>query len=74
MLVLLAGFTGSIFDSIIGATVQAIFVCNKCGGQTEKSQHCGNPTMLESGNKMINNDMVNLLCTISGATIVILIA
>ena len=73
LLVLLAGFTGSILDSIIGATVQAIFVCNKCGGQTEKSQHCGNPTMLESGNKMINNDMVNLLCTISGATIVILI-
>ena len=73
LLVLLAGFTGSILDSIIGATVQAIFVCNKCGGETEKSQHCGNPTMLESGNKMINNDMVNLLCTISGATIVILI-
>ncbi len=73
LLVLLAGFTGSIFDSIIGATVQAIYVCNKCGKRTERSQHCGNSTVLESGNKTINNDMVNLLCTLSGATIVILI-
>lgn len=74
LLVLLAGFTGSIFDSIIGATVQAIYVCNKCGKRTERSQHCGNSTALESGNKTINNDMVNLLCTLSGATIVILIS
>jgi len=65
-----AGLLGSIVDSIIGATVQAQYRCPSCGKITEKREHCqGNPTTLVSGYRLIDNDMVNGICALSGAVI-----
>mgnify|MGYP001320664535 FL=1 len=73
LLVLLAGFTASIFDSVLGATIQATYSCSKCGKRLEKSKHCKKDANLVSGSKIITNDMVNLLSNASGAMIIILI-
>lgn len=57
----LTGFLGSIVDSIFGASVQASFNCEVCGKNTETISHCGNPTKLVRGIRIINNDFVNIL-------------
>jgi uncharacterized protein (TIGR00297 family) len=65
-----AGLLGSIVDSIIGATVQAQYRCPICGKITEKREHCqGNSTTLVSGYRLIDNDIVNGICALSGALI-----
>ncbi|MBN2009722.1 DUF92 domain-containing protein [candidate division KSB1 bacterium] len=64
----LAGFIGSIFDSIAGATIQAQYQCPTCNKYTEKILHCNQTTTkLTSGYAWINNDIVNTICTISAA-------
>ena len=68
-----AGFIGSLVDSILGATIQAQYKCPQCNKITEKLMHCdGNKTKLVKGFSWINNDMVNLICTLSGAVAIIL--
>ncbi len=65
-----AGLLGSVVDSIIGATVQGQYRCVICGKITEKRNHCqGNPTKLISGYRIIDNDIVNGICALSGAFI-----
>lgn len=69
--IILSGIMASIIDSIAGATVQAQYRCSRCGKVTEKRIHCGLPIGEPvSGLKWINNDMVNLICTLSGALFV----
>ncbi len=63
LIVIISGFLGSVFDSLLGSLVQAKYRCTVCGKITEKQEHCGNPTELSRGIKVINNDMVNLLST-----------
>ncbi|UCE05667.1 MAG: DUF92 domain-containing protein [bacterium] len=65
-----AGLVGSIVDSIMGATIQAQYRCPICRKITEKSEHCqGNPTRLVSGYRLIDNDIVNGICALTGALI-----
>lgn len=67
-IVVAAGLVGSLVDSILGTTVQAQYRCNVCGKITEKKIHCQNhPTALIAGYRLIDNDVVNLICAISGA-------
>ncbi len=68
-----AGFLGCTFDSYLGATVQATFKCSVCGKDTEKNNHCQQPTLHVGGNKVMDNNMVNLISTIFGASIAVLI-
>jgi uncharacterized protein (TIGR00297 family) len=69
---LLSGLLGSLFDSLLGATMQGIFYCAQCQVQTEKPLHgCGLRTTHVRGWRWLNNDMVNFLSSICGALLAI---
>jgi len=73
LVITVAGIAGALFDSLLGATVQAQYRCPTCGKITEKSVHCGNnPLTLHRGFRWINNDVVNFACTATGAVLVLL--
>ncbi|MBB3108240.1 uncharacterized protein (TIGR00297 family) [Paenibacillus phyllosphaerae] len=55
------GTVGAFADSLIGATVQAMYRCGECGARTERAVHCGKPAKLVQGWSFMTNDMVNLL-------------
>lgn len=64
----LAGFIGSVADSIIGGTIQVQYKCPNCSKITEKTIHCiTHKTDIVSGLEWIDNDIVNTLCTFFGA-------
>ncbi len=65
---LIAGFAGSIFDSLLGATIQQVNRCPVCGVATERMIHdCGTTTLRLRGIPGVNNDVVNGLTTLFGA-------
>ena len=66
LLVIIAGFLSSLIDSILGSTNQARFISPKGSIITEKYEM---NYFLFTGSKIINNDTVNLYCTISGPLI-----
>lgn len=68
------GLAGSLTDSLMGATVQAIYTCPTCNKETEKRIHsCGTPTTLAHGWAWLNNDWVNFISSLAGAAIAALI-
>ena len=68
------GMLGCLVDSIIGATVQGLYNCSKCDKITEKKIHgCGTITDQIQGIALIDNNVVNLLGSISGSFFSILI-
>ncbi|HEX8597916.1 MAG TPA: DUF92 domain-containing protein [Chloroflexia bacterium] len=67
---LIGGATGSIADSLMGAMVQASYYCPACDKPTESKVHkCGTRTSLTRGVGWINNDLVNLAATVTGALV-----
>jgi uncharacterized protein (TIGR00297 family) len=69
---LLAGFLGCTFDSLLGATVQAKYKCPVCGRETENKIHCGQPSLNVRGNKTVDNNVVNFISTVFGASVAFL--
>jgi uncharacterized protein (TIGR00297 family) len=70
LIITLAGFLGSVVDSLIGATLQAQYRCPVCQKITEKRNHCSQSHIpLVKGYTFLNNDRVNQLCTLSGGLI-----
>jgi uncharacterized protein (TIGR00297 family) len=69
VIIILAGLAGSLFDSVLGATVQAIYWCPSCEKETERHPRhsCGSPTEQMRGLSWINNDVVNFACSVMGA-------
>lgn len=69
ILAALAGLLGSFFDSILGATLQAIYYCPKCKKETERYplHSCNTPTTLRRGWPWLDNDWVNFLSALAGA-------
>lgn len=72
---MLGGFLGSLFDSLLGATVQVIYVCSRDGRETEQHplHRCGAPTFHQRGWAWLNNDWVNVGCGAFGAAAACLI-
>jgi len=64
-----AGLVGSLFDSLLGATVQAIYHDPQRDKETEKIvlDENGSPTAPVRGWEWMNNDMVNFSATLCGA-------
>lgn len=63
------GLVGSIADSVLGATIQAMYYCPTDKRETEKHplHSCGTPTKLVRGWRWVTNDWVNGACTGTGA-------
>lgn len=70
-LAILGGVLGSFFDSLLGATLQAIYYCPHCEKETEKHplHTCGTQTVQVRGLKWLNNDLVNTGCALMGAVV-----
>jgi len=65
-----SGMAGSLFDSLLGATVQAIYWCDACGKKTERRLHrCGTETRLLRGWRWLGNDLVNFIASAVGALV-----
>jgi uncharacterized protein (TIGR00297 family) len=66
----MGGLGGMVADSLLGATVQAQYVCPACNKPTESRVHrCGSATRLVGGVPWINNDFVNMAGTLVGGLI-----
>jgi uncharacterized protein (TIGR00297 family) len=70
IIILFSGLFASLFDSLLGATVQAKFHCVVCGKETEKTHHCHRATEFHSGYRWVNNDVVNILAALFGVAMV----
>jgi uncharacterized protein (TIGR00297 family) len=72
-IVAVSGIIGALIDSVVGATLQAQYKCPHCQKTTEKLIHCGSyKTSLITGIRWIDNDVVNFICTSTGALFVLL--
>jgi uncharacterized protein (TIGR00297 family) len=70
LLAVVGGVAGSLFDSLLGATVQGIYFCNQCGKETESTTHgCGRAARPLRGWSWLNNDLVNLLASLVGGLV-----
>ncbi|MBN1668196.1 MAG: DUF92 domain-containing protein [Anaerolineales bacterium] len=69
--VTLGGASGSLFDSFLGATVQAIYTCPQCRKETERYpvHTCGTATLPRRGWRWLNNDLVNFLASAAGGLV-----
>jgi uncharacterized protein (TIGR00297 family) len=74
LLITAAGLAGSLFDSFLGATVQAMYFCPTDNKETEKHplHTCGTPTVHIRGMRWLDNDWVNFACGAFGAVIALL--
>ena len=70
-IVTFAGLAASIFDSYLGATLQAMYFCPTDNKETEKHPRhtCGTETVHIRGWRWLDNDLVNLACGAFGAFI-----
>ncbi|MBV9787453.1 MAG: DUF92 domain-containing protein [Chloroflexi bacterium] len=67
---LLGGTAGSLADSLLGATAQAMRFCPHCEVETERAIHrCGTATEHLRGWAWLDNDWVNLLSSLVGGAV-----
>ncbi|HWF44526.1 MAG TPA: DUF92 domain-containing protein [Candidatus Kapabacteria bacterium] len=72
--VVMCGFLGSVVDSILGSSLQAVYWCEDCQCLVEKPIHCSRPAILRKGYKLITNNVVNFISSaISGLFLIVLL-
>lgn len=68
--IFIGGVSGSLADSLAGATIQERRWCDGCSLATERRTHsCGRETRIVGGVPGARNDFVNVVCTIVGALV-----
>ena len=73
--VAIGGAAGAMCDTLLGAFVQERRHCLACALDTEQHTHrCGTATSLVGGMRRLDNDLVNLLCSLTGALVALAIA
>ncbi len=64
------GLAGALFDSLLGATVQAIYFCDFDQKETESVRHrCGREARLIHGWRWLDNDGVNFGASVFGSVV-----
>lgn len=73
-LVTFSGLAGSLFDSLLGGTVQAMYYCPADKKETEKHplHTCGTETVHIRGWKWLDNDWVNFACGAFGVVVALI--
>ena len=73
-IITLAGLLGALFDSYLGATVQAIYYCPSCEKETERQPNhlCGTETQYKRGFNWLTNDWVNFACAAAGVLVALI--
>ena len=70
LLIATGGIVGALLDSLAGELVQERRYCPSCNVATEARVHrCGTPTGFSGGIRGVTNDVVNVMCTATGAVI-----
>jgi uncharacterized protein (TIGR00297 family) len=74
-LITVSGLAGSLFDSFLGGTVQAMYFCPTDKKETEKHplHTCGTETVHIRGWEWLDNDWVNFACSVFAAIIALLL-
>ncbi len=74
LLITFSGLGGSLFDSLLGGTIQAMYYCPTDKKETEKHpiHACGTETVHLRGWKWLDNDWVNFTCGAFGVSVAML--
>ncbi len=67
------GVIGNLTDSLLGATIEAKYLCEVCGGIYDVKEHCGKPTKYIGGISWFGNNMVNFTASMITVAVFILL-
>lgn len=62
----ISGVIGSFVDSLLGATLQRLYICNVCHKTVERPRHCDRQATAAKGFRWMTNDAVNAIGSLSG--------
>lgn len=65
----IAGWAGSLTDSLLGAKWQVMYECSECRRQIEKQNHCGTKSLQVRGYHWMGNDIVNASSSFVGGVV-----